>query len=482
MGVLDAVARLLTKEIDLDVVLGRMVDVVARELDAERATLFLRDPSSGGLVSKAAHLPELPFIRLAPGQGIASIVAETGEPLNLPKPDSDPRWYEGVDRETGFRTRCLLAVPVRLPDGGAVVGVMQVLNQRAGAFSTQDEGFAAALAVQVGQALACTSLGVRLRGGGGASGPPALQYRYNRIVGDSPPMLAVYDRVRRAAATDATVLVTGESGTGKELIARAVATNGARRDQPFIKVDCAALPATLVENELFGHARGAYTGADRAHTGKFEAAHGGTLFLDEVGELPPSAQGKLLRFLQDREIEPIGSGRAVTVDVRVISATNRDLTALVEAGQFRQDLFYRLRVVQIALPPLRERSFSDVEGLVDHFLQVYARKHGAPVRGLSPDAWTRLRLHHWPGNVRELEHCIEAAVVLTHEGWIAAESLGLPTRGGGGTEPLLGASLADVERRHIQRVLASVDGNRSRAAEILGIGRSTLARKLKETG
>ncbi|GMV43077.1 MAG: hypothetical protein AMXMBFR64_47930 [Myxococcales bacterium] len=476
MGVLDAVAQLLTVEIDLDVVLGRMVDVVARELGAERATLFLRDPATGGLVSKAAHLPELPFIRLAPGQGIASIVAETGTVLNLPKPDSDPRWYEGVDRETGFRTRCLLAVPVRID---AVVGVLQVLNKRDGVFTEGDEAFALALAAQVAQALACTSLGARLRPG--LPGPPVLQYRYNRIVGDSPAMAAVYERVRRAAATDATVLITGESGTGKELIARAVATNGSRRDKPFVKVDCAALPPTLVENELFGHARGAYTGADRAHTGKFEAADGGTLFLDEVGELPASAQGKLLRFLQDREIEPIGSGRAVTVDVRVISATNRDLAALVEAGQFRQDLFYRLRVVQIALPPLRERGLADVEGLVEHFLQIYGRKHGAKVRGLSPDAWARLRLHAWPGNVRELEHCIEAAVVLTHEGWIAADHLGLPASGAA-PEEAVAPTLAEVERRHILRVLAAVDGNRSRAAEVLGIGRSTLARKLKEMG
>ena len=528
MSVLDAVARLLTKEIDLDVVLGRMVDVVARELDAERGTLFLRDPATGRLVSRAAHLPELATIRLERGQGIAGLVAETGEVMNLPRPGADARWYEGVDRETGFRTRCLLAVPVRLPDGGAgasgagasgagasgagasgagasgagaggrIVGVLQVLNKRGGGFGEADEVFAVALAAQVGQALAATSLGVRLRGDGG---PPALRYRYNRIVGDSPAMEAVYDRVRRAAATEATVLVTGETGTGKELIARAVHANGARREQPFVKVDCAALPATLVENELFGHARGAYTGADRAYTGKLEAAHGGTLFLDEVGELPLLAQGKLLRFLQDREIEPIGSGRPVTLDVRVISATNRDLPALVAAGQLRQDLYYRLRVVEVVLPPLRERGDGDLERLVEHFLEVYGRKHGARVRGLSPEAWERLRRHGWPGNVRELEHCVEAALVLTHEGWIPAENLGLPGaapggghrdgppggmaagQGGaveGGAMEAGSLTLAAVERAHIQRVLALCDDNRTRAAKLLGISRSTLARKLGE--
>ena len=483
MDVLDAVAGLLTQEVDLDVVLGRMVDAVARQLDAERATLFLLDPATGDLVSKAAHLPELPFIRLPPGTGVASLVARTGAVVNLPRPDSDPRWYEGVDRETGFKTRNLLALPVRLPgQESSVVGVLQALNKRGGAFTRDDEVFAQALSGQVATALDCTSLGARLRRRKAA--PPELRYRYNRIIGDSDAMAAVYERVHRAALTDATVLVTGESGTGKELIARAVHCNGRRSARPFVKVDCAALPPTLVENELFGHARGAYTGADRHHAGKFEQADGGTLFLDEVGELPLPVQGKLLRFLQDRELEPIGSGRAVTVDVRVVSATNRDLPALVQAGQFRQDLYYRLRVVEVVLPPLRERGLADVERLVDHFLEVYGRKHGVRVRGMAEEAWQRLRAHRWPGNVRELENCIEAAVVLAADGWIPAEVLGLPggpvARPAGGGEPTVLCPLAEVERAHILRVLEHVGGNRSRAAAILGIGRNTLARKLRD--
>ncbi len=475
------IAELLGREVELDALLARMLDTVARSLAAERATLFLKDPASGALLSRAGHLPELDSIVLRKGQGVAGHVAETGQVVNLPCPNADPRWYQGIDARTGFETRTLLAVPVRLGAERAVAGVLQALNRREGTFDGGDERLLVALAGQLAAALACTSLGPQLLARGSTVRAPALRYKFNRIVGDSAPMREVYTRVQRAAATEATVLITGESGTGKELFARAIHFNGARRDRPFVKVDCAALPATLVENELFGHARGAYTGAGQSRSGRFSIADTGTLFLDEIGELPLAVQGKLLRFLQDREFEPVGSHETRRVDVRVLSATNRDLPALIAAGDFRQDLYYRIKVMELRLPPLRLRGREDLARLSAHFIDIYNRKHSCAVSGLDERAWEKLCAHPWPGNVRELEHCLESAVVLAGEGPIRSSGLGLP-RGADAPPSSAGPDLrplAVVEREHILGVLEAVGGNQSEAARILEIGRNTLGRKLR---
>jgi Nif-specific regulatory protein len=279
------------------------------------------------------------------------------------------------------------------------------------------------------------------------------------------------------------VLVRGESGTGKELVARAIHFNSARRDGPLVKLDCTTIPPTLMENELFGHERGAYTGAEARARGKCEAAHGGTLFIDEIGELPLTLQAKLLRFIQDREFERVGGTRTLTADARVVAATHRDLEGMVGRGQFREDLYYRIKVVQLPLPPLRERGAGDVERLAEHFLDVYRRKHGKPLIHFGAAARARLVAHRWPGNIRELEHCVESAVVLCDGSEIAAEQLALatPAAAGEGSAASL-VTLAEIERAHILRVMEAVEDNRSRAAEILGIGRNTLLRKLKEYG
>ena len=305
-------------------------------------------------------------------------------------------------------------------------------------------------------------------------------------------MQAVFDRTARAARTDATVLVRGESGSGKEAIARAVHFNSPRRDAPFVKVDCAALPENLIENELFGHEQGAFTGADRAADGKVQAARGGTLFLDEVGELPLPVQGKLLRLLQERTFLKVGGTQPQRADLRFVAATHRDLEAAVAEGSFRQDLYYRLRVVQLDLPSLRERGAPDIDRLIDHFLFRFAREHDRGDLALAPAARTLLLAHDWPGNVRELEHCIESAVVLAVGDTITPDQLQLgPTSGerpslaGGEVDPERFHTqirpLRDVELAYIRHVLARCDDNRSQAARVLGIGRNTLLRKLKDS-
>lgn len=473
----------LDEHVDLDDVLQRIVDEVVRQLGADRGTLYLVDHARGELVSRVAHLPELAEIRLRVGDGVAGWVAQTGEAVIVPDSPHDDRFDPTIDSMTGYTTDSMLAVPVRRADG-ALIGVAQVLNKVGGRFDRADLERLLVLATEIAGILDRTSLRSQLR----PSAARPLEFRFNHIVGESTAMRVVFDRTARAARTDATVLVRGESGAGKEAIARAVHTNSPRRSQPFVKVDCAALPAQLIENELFGHERGAFTGAEQTTDGKVQAAHTGTLFLDEVGELPLEVQGKLLRLLQDRVYLRVGGTQQHAVDIRFVCATHRDLEAEVKAGRFRQDLYYRLRVVQIVVPPLRERGAADLDRLIDHFLFEQTRKHGRPQLSLSLLARSALHAHDWPGNVRELENCIESAVVLARGDTIEPDVLSIDAAQTAPPGPLANDDaftsgirpLRILEREYIAHVLEKCDGNRSQAARVLGIGRNTLLRKLKE--
>jgi DNA-binding NtrC family response regulator len=308
--------------------------------------------------------------------------------------------------------------------------------------------------------------------------------RFHNIIGDSPQLQALYEVVRRAANTRATVLILGESGTGKELIAQAIHHESQRRDKPFVKVHCAALSENLLESELFGHEKGSFTGALARKEGRFELADGGTLFLDEIGEISPSVQVKLLRVLQQREFERVGGTQTLKVDVRIVAATHRDLTAEVKAGKFREDLFYRLNVVAVTLPPLRERK-SDIPALVNHFLEKYSDSYGKDVRGLAPGTLQALLSYDWPGNIRELENAIERAVVLASGNELTTDDLPPVLRGprpmGSSPSSLIpGATLAQIEREAILRTLEMVGGSTTRAAEILGISVRKVQYRLKE--
>jgi two-component system NtrC family response regulator len=305
------------------------------------------------------------------------------------------------------------------------------------------------------------------------------------IVGESEPMQELFSLVRRVAASDATVLIRGESGTGKELVARAIHEASARAAGPLVRVNCAALPETLLESELFGHERGAFTGAHASRQGRFEAAQHGSLFLDEIGDLPLHLQVKLLRVLQDRAIERLGSNRPVTVDVRLLAATHRDLEAAVHAGRFREDLYYRINVVTLTVPSLRDRR-ADIAALLDHFVARFARDNGKPIRGLSREARDALLRYDYPGNVRELENLVERAVVLTRDDVIG---LGDLTPGLRDPEPApadpattLPAATEGLERRLIRDALAAAGGVQTRAAEALGISERVLRYKLRKYG
>ena len=319
----------------------------------------------------------------------------------------------------------------------------------------------------------------RLRQAAGDSSRP------HELVGESRAMRQVYDLIERIGSNDPTVLVTGESGTGKELVARALHKRSDRRDKPFVAINCAAMPAALLESELFGHVKGAFTDARQSRDGLFVQANGGTLFLDEIGEMPLEMQPKLLRTLQENLVRPVGADRELPFDSRIIAATNRDLESDVEDGRFREDLFYRVNVLQICLPPLRSRG-NDVLLLAQHFLNQAAERLQKDVKGLSNAVAQKMRDYEWPGNVRELQNCIERAVTLTRFEQLMPEDLPPKIRDYqseslviAGDDPQEFIALEELERRYIRRVLKAAAGNKTQAAKVLGLDRRTLYRKLE---
>jgi DNA-binding NtrC family response regulator len=312
--------------------------------------------------------------------------------------------------------------------------------------------------------------------------------RTDALLGDSAAMRTVIDLLERVSDSESSVLITGESGTGKELVARALHDRSQRHDGPFVAINCAAVPETLLESELFGHARGAFTDAKTARAGLFAQARGGTLFLDEIGELPVGLQPKILRALQERRVRPLGGEGEISVDARIIAATNRDLESAVAEREFREDLYYRINVIHIELPPLRARG-GDILLLAQHFLERCASAAGKRIRGISPAAADRLVTYSWPGNVRELQNCIERSVALAQYDDIVVEDLPEKIRTYhhshvvvAGQDPSELVSMEELERRYIHRVLEAVGGNKTLAARILGFDRTTLYRKLERYG
>jgi two-component system response regulator AtoC len=413
---------------------------------------------------------------LALPDGKDALVALERGPVDLVVSDIRMADVDGLQLTDRMREAAPDTPVVLVTAFGNVEGAVEAI--RRGAFDYISKPYDVdAIAVVVERALRQRALVLENRA---LRGQVRERYRLEDVVGRSEAMLEVYKTAARVAPSPATVLILGESGTGKELVARAIHAASPRASGPFVPVDCGAIAEGVLESELFGHARGAFTGAQTSRRGLFEEAHGGTLFLDELGDVGPALQARLLRALQEGEIRRVGANEPVQVDVRVVAATNKDLAAAVQAGRFREDLYYRLNVVTLRIPPLRDRR-EDIPLLLEHF----AAKHGHPQAVVTPAARDLLVAWRWPGNVRELENVVARALALNPTGVIEPDALPEAMRGPSATPlPSVAAgerpSLAELERRYAAQVLAEQGGNKTRAAEVLGIDRKTLYRILGE--
>jgi transcriptional regulator with GAF, ATPase, and Fis domain len=493
---------------ELDELMPLIVERCRTVLDCEGVAVLLHAPETDEFyfpytASDPSVAAELATLRFPADRGIAGDVFRSGRAERVDDVSKDPRFWPGVDRRTGAVTRNLLAAPLTTARGS--IGVLEVINHRDGDFSDDDLALLEALGGSVAVALENARLWEELRASEerlraqvvALQRDLARRDRVVEIVGTTPAMSEVFRLMESAAPASIAVLIEGETGTGKELVARGIHRASPRADGPFLAVNCAAFTETLLESELFGHRRGAFTGADRDRRGLFEAADGGTVFLDEVGEMPFSMQAKLLRVLQEGEVTPIGDVRPRKVNVRVLSATNRDLSGEVARGAFRQDLFYRLAAFPIRLPPLRERR-DDIPLLAQHILAAAAERQGKFIAGFSPEVLGRLVQHDWPGNVRELQNEIERAVVVARPGEaIQPEHLSPRLRSGGiRPEPALPSPAGDgnavtaslrsaraaFERGYIAEALRAHGGNVSHTARALGLSRVMLQKKMKDYG
>jgi transcriptional regulator with GAF, ATPase, and Fis domain len=478
-----AVARQLVEHRETVPLLEDIAQRASRLLRCERASIFLWDKARKELVGRPALGLPGGELRVPDGAGVVGRVVQTGQVLQVDDAHADPTWNPDVDTDSGFRTRSLLCVPLRDP-AGQVLGAFEVLNKQDGPFTPRDVETLQALAAHTAAALD----NVREREALLRSNAQLEDQARGRshIVGQCTAIDALRDTVARVARTDLPVLILGESGSGKEVVARAVHYNSPRQRQPFVPVNCAAIAETLLESELFGHEKGAFTDAHTTRAGKFEAASGGTLFLDEIGDLSAGGQAKLLRVLEEKVVYRVGGTEPIPVDTRIVAATNRNLAERVHAGKFREDLFYRLTVVTLDLPPLRERR-EDVLVLAEHFLEEFCRAAHRRRLTLSAEARRRLEQHNWPGNVRELRNLMERLAFLCPHDRIEAGDLAFILRpaqeeGDRYADLTLAEATKAFEREHIARAIARARRNMSDAARLLGLHRSNLYRKMKMLG
>jgi len=468
----------------MEALLKAMAEAATELLQADRASIFLWDRPHKELVGRPALGVKGNELRIPDDKGIVGQVVHTGEPRRVGGGMGDEQIDRQVDQITGYTTRTILCVPLLVPNGKCL-GAFEVLNKRGGHFTDEDERGLTELAAHAAVALQNTQEFEELLTKHQQLVEQAAQGL--QLIGESPAIEAVRSTIRRIADTDLAILILGENGTGKEVVARSIHYLSRRRDQPFIAVNCAALTETLLESELFGHEKGAFTDARESRAGKFELASGGTLFLDEIGDMSLSGQAKLLRVIEDKVVVRVGGSTPIHTESRILAATNQDLGAMVRAKRFREDLFFRLNVVSLELPPLRERG-EDVLRLADFFLQSFCRNMGRPAPKFSAAARKRLLAHAWPGNVRELRNLTERLAYLTTGDTVEAEDLVLIESGATDAERLaeLRGSLAEATREfqqhYIRKTIDASRGNMSGAAKRLGLHRSNLYRKMRQLG
>lgn len=492
LSLLFDISQALDQSLDIREVLAPTLQALADHMGMSRGTLTLLNRKTGEIAIEVAHGLSPSQKRRGKyrlGEGITGKVVQTGKPAVIPRISDNPLFLDRTRARRSLKKSDIsfLCVPIKI--GKEVIGALSVdrLFDKSVSFE-EDIRLLSTIASMVAQAVRLRQTAqeerqrlveenLRLR--------EELKDRFhpNNIIGNSREMQAVFDLISQVSKVDTTVLIRGESGTGKELVANAIHYHSHRSNGPFIKVNCSALPETVIESELFGHEKGAFTGATTQRKGRFELASGGTIFLDEIGDLSAVTQIRLLRVLQEKRFERVGGSQTIHANVRIIAATNRDLEHLIETGKFREDLYYRLNVFPIHLPPLRKRK-TDILLLADHFVEKYNRLHHKTIRRISTPAIDMLMSYHWPGNVRELENSIERAVLLSRDDVIHGHHLPptLQTAEASGTHPqnTLEEAIANLEEEFILDALKDSRGNMSKAARQLGVTERVMGLRVKK--
>jgi len=469
---------------EVESLLVQMAEAATRLLGADRASIFLWDRPNHLLVGRPALGIEGGELRIPDDRGVVGQVIQTGEPRRVDVSSEPDQVDHDVDVQFRYQTNTLLCVPLR-GRNGELFGAFEILNKLSGPFTDEDEAALVELAAHAAVALENAQDRQKLLSTNRQIAEQAAEGV--RLIGESPAIDALRSIIRRVADTDLAVLILGENGTGKEVVAQSIHYLSHRNQQPFIAVNCAAIPETLAESELFGHEKGAFTDAREARPGKFELAAGGTLFLDEIGDLSLACQAKLLRVLEEKVLVRVGGSTPIHTDARVLTATNQDLAEMVRQKRFREDLYFRLNVVTLELSPLRDRS-GDVLLLAEHFMSDFCRKARRKVPQFTAAARQRLAEHSWPGNVRELRNLMERLAYLSSEDQIEADELAfiLAPRSGVSLVGNIGQPLSEATLRfqtdYIRQVIDRSNGNMSRAAESLGLHRSNLYRKMRQLG
>ena len=494
LSLLFTISRILERSLDLRDVAYPVLEAIAKHVGMLRGTLTLLNRETGEIsIAEAYGLSprQKQLGKYVVGEGVTGRVVQTGQPAIVPRISQEPLFLNRTKAREGVEKKDISFICVPIKIGAEVVGALSAdrLFDESVSFE-EDVRVLSIIASLIAQAVRLrqmiseererlveenTRLQEELRD----------RFRPDNIIGNSRGMQEVYDLIARVSQSDTTVLLCGESGVGKELVAHAIHYNSTRSGKAFVKVNCAALPENIIESELFGHEKGAFTGAHQQRKGRFELAEGGSIFLDEVGDLTPHMQIRLLRVLQEREFERVGGTETIRANVRVIAATNRNLDALIEQGVFRQDLYYRLNVFPIHIPPLRERK-TDILLLADFFVEKYSKKNAKKIKRISTPAIDMLMVYHWPGNVRELENCIERAVLMSNDDVIHGHHLPptLQTAEASGT--VLPGTLAEtmdrVEKELITEALKTSRGNRAKAARTLGLTERIMGLRVDKYG
>jgi Nif-specific regulatory protein len=488
------ISEALNEHLDLKKSLYKVLDILSNSMNMVRGTVTILDPVRNEINIEVAHgltRRAMERVKYKLGEGITGRVIQSGKAVSIPKISEEPLFLNRTVARKSLRDMELSFICVPIKKGKQVIGALSVDKPFNADYPLKDaEKLISVIATMVARHVINLET-IRLEQQTLREENRRLRdelenkYRITNIVGNSNKMREVFQMISQVSKSNATVLIRGESGTGKELVANSVHYNSHRAKSPFIKVNCAAIPGNLIESELFGHERGAFTGAIKQKLGKFELAHKGTLFLDEIGSIGLDVQANLLRVLQEKEFERVGGQQTIKVDVRIMAATNKNLEQAVEKGVFGGDLYYRLNVFPIYMPPLRERK-TDILLLADHFLEKYAKENRKDIRRFSTPAIDMLMAYHWPGNVRELENCIERAVLLCEEGVVHSYHLPPTLQTGAESNTLPALSLeeavANLEREMIIDALKNTQGNVLKAAQLLRSTVRKFAYKAKKFG